>query len=120
MRLCALDPARSAAAGNRAFVLSRSRRTNHIDCRYLYVSRQSLRLPSLVEIDDDALTWLAGDTQGKSLRTILERVELVPEENAAELERLGFTAENWDQPIGVEERSILDNCLLTATLRIRF
>ena len=99
-----------------------------IDCRYLYVSRQSLRLPSLVEIDDDALTWLAGDTQGKSLRTILERVELVPEENAAELERLGFTAKNWDQPIGVEERVHLGqlfadrnfaNSLLTAAEKRR-
>jgi FMN phosphatase YigB (HAD superfamily) len=71
-----------------------------LDLRYLYGSRQALFLPAITQLDDSARAWLFEDAPRASLRALLARADLAPEHEAAWLERAGFGAASWDQPLG--------------------
>jgi FMN phosphatase YigB (HAD superfamily) len=47
-----------------------------IDCRYLYVSRQSLYLPSATEISQDGMPWIRKSFESSALKYLLAKLEL--------------------------------------------
>jgi hypothetical protein len=70
-----------------------------IEFRYIYASRQAWHLPSIGVVDSKVLNWLFDAPDGKSLRDILRRVDLVPEDCRQVLESLGFSPVEWDNPL---------------------
>lgn len=60
-----------------------------IDCRYLYVSRASLRMPSYHFIGDEAWELLTYNGYYVTPRFLLQRAELTPEQRAAVYESCG-------------------------------
>lgn len=61
-----------------------------IDCRYLYGSRQAWHLPAFSELGDFEGSWILSSTDHLSLRTLLRRVDLVPEDIAGDLAAAGL------------------------------
>jgi hypothetical protein len=75
-------------------------RNLRIECRYLYASRQALFLPSFFESADIARYWATEALSGRTLRTLLARVEFDVRSNSALLAENGFPAETWDTSVG--------------------
>jgi predicted HAD superfamily hydrolase len=71
-----------------------------IELRYLYASRQSLFLPSITAFDDAAREWFFERSTDMSIRAILARIELDPDDEAALLGSAGFPSASWDRPLG--------------------
>lgn len=74
-------------------------RSLRIECRYLYASRQALFLPSLFTSADVARYWATEALSGRTLRTLLSRVEFDVRSNTALLGDAGFPRKTWDVPI---------------------
>lgn len=68
-----------------------------IDYRYLYCSRQSFMLPATTVVDDRALAWMLKWHRVSTIRTVLSRVGIRPQEVARELGAVGFGQHDWDQ-----------------------
>lgn len=79
----------------------------HIDveCRYLYASRQSLFLPSLTAIDDQAREWFGDGIDGMSLRQVLARVDIALDQVAALLPSLGVAPDAVDATLATGDRA---------------
>lgn len=67
-----------------------------IECRYLYTSRQSYMLPATTAVDDRALSWILKWPNVSTVRSILKRVEVQPDEIAQELAAAGLDARACD------------------------
>lgn len=67
-----------------------------IDCRYLYTSRQSFSLPSITSVDAAATAWILKWPRISTVRSILSRVALVPEEISDQLVAAGYPPASWD------------------------
>lgn len=78
-----------------------------IDCRYLFGSRRAFALPAAAR-RDDIVRLLTDDCAGKSLRSVLARVEIEPKAVAAMLEPAGFPATSWDARLASADVSRLD------------
>lgn len=50
----------------------------NVECRYLYVSRQSLHLASLVEVGMADREWILEGAEGRTLREHLDRLDIQP------------------------------------------
>ena len=53
---------------------------NDVDCRYLYISRQSLLLPTITEVSRDRLGWLNRPYERNDLAGVLAKLEIPWEE----------------------------------------
>jgi FMN phosphatase YigB (HAD superfamily) len=73
-----------------------------IDARYLYASRQSLFLPSILEFGDSVRDWLLEDASDTTLRAVLSRIEMDNPAEAATLSEAGFSPTMWDQRLQAE------------------
>ena len=49
---------------------------DNIDCRYLYVSRQALYLPSATEISPEGMPWMRRSFEEPVLKSLLAKIEL--------------------------------------------
>lgn len=74
-----------------------------IDLRYLYASRQSWHLPGITKIDTAKLEWICMKYDFLSIRSLLFRVGLVPDQVAEELEKIGLARPHWDRQLTPEE-----------------
>ena len=70
-----------------------------VECRYLYASRQSFSLPSLTEFNAESLGWIFNMHEHSTVRSILARVALTPNDVEGELARVGFCREDWDRAL---------------------
>lgn len=59
-----------------------------IDCRYLYVSRQALYLPSATEISPEGMPWMRRSFEEPILKNLLAKIELTYEEVASSFAEL--------------------------------
>jgi predicted HAD superfamily hydrolase len=84
----------------------------NIDCRYLYGSRQAWHQPAIEEIGESELEWiLEGNkkiTQFLSIRSICNRVNILPEQIKDVLSRYGFPEAKWDLNLQQHERDLLN------------
>jgi hypothetical protein len=81
-----------------------------ISCEYLHASRQSWHLPALLAYDRHASDWVLVDASQQSLRTILSRVEVRPEDIAADLAEFDLDQSTWETKLGsqvVQLRAVL-------------
>jgi predicted HAD superfamily hydrolase len=82
-----------------------------IDCRYLYGSRQAWHLPAIEEIGEAEIDWILFgteiETQFHSLRSICNRINILPEQIEDVLSRYGFSEAKWDFNLQQHERKLL-------------
>ena len=85
-----------------------------IECelRYLYSSRQSWHLPSIITLDDAGLEWLFMKYDFLSIESLLFRVGITPREVANELEIAAFNASDWRRQLHAAEIERLKTLLL--------
>ena len=88
-----------------------------IDLRYLYVSRQSVNLAALEEPTRPELAWALTHAETNTLRTLLSRLRLHPEDLAPELDVLGLTTDDWDRVPDAGERARVLDALIQGELR---
>ena len=84
-----------------------------IDLRYICGSRQAWHLPAIKSLGPEHLAWLLDPTHGMTIRHILSRVEMSPEEVASKLAAGGFPDSRWDLPLAENERSWLAQILMS-------
>ncbi|WP_315786683.1 hypothetical protein [Fischerella sp. JS2] len=82
-----------------------------IDCRYLYGSRQAWHMPATQGISESEFDWILLQTevltQFTSIRSICDRVHILPEQIQDVLSRYGFPAKKWDLNLQQHERKLL-------------
>ncbi len=83
-----------------------------LETRYLYGSRQAWHLPAIVDFSNEALSWLFERTRTLSLRIILGRLQMTPEQIEEILDRLGWFRSTWDRQLKVEALDRLKTDLL--------
>jgi predicted HAD superfamily hydrolase len=84
---------------------------------YLFASRQAWHLPSIDSaVNEQALSWLADEHALFTLRSVLARVNVRPDEVASALQTHGIDAAAWDKPVG--DRTRLIELLTDPALRI--
>lgn len=88
-----------------------------IELRYLYVSRQSLNLAAVGEITSPELGWALTNVETNTVRTLLQRLGVEPEEVGPQLTALGFSTSGWDEVPSVASRRELLEQLIDGTLR---
>jgi predicted HAD superfamily hydrolase len=79
----------------------------HIDCRYLYGSRQSWHFPAILQIGEMELDWIFDPTNFLSVSTVCSRVNLEPTQISDSLILFGFEEENWNLNLTSSERTTL-------------
>ncbi|MGH2351391.1 MAG: hypothetical protein ACRDJN_07220 [Chloroflexota bacterium] len=77
------------------------------ELRYLYGSRQAWHLPAITKITDDTLRWILDETSFLSVRSLLARVGIRPEEVRRELAALGLGEARWSRNLRPRERQAL-------------
>lgn len=93
-----------------------------IDCelRYLYVSRRSLNLAAAGGVSHDTKAVVLSHARQASVRELLDRVHLTPEEIADALTDSGLDPGSWDRHLDDEEldhfHDVLENSERCATL----
>lgn len=88
-----------------------------IECRYLHGSRQGLHLPGLTEIGDFERGWILEGYAKRTLRGLLARVELVPEDIAEAAGRCGLAADRWDEKLRFSDAPALEALLEAADVQ---
>ncbi|HEY5704452.1 MAG TPA: hypothetical protein VIS96_02645 [Terrimicrobiaceae bacterium] len=90
-----------------------------IECelRYLYSSRQSWHLPSIITLDDAKLEWLFMKYDFLSIESLLFRVGITPHQVANELEIAGFRACDWRRQLNAAEIERLKTLLWRGQIR---
>ena len=83
------------------------------DLRYLYGSRQAWNLPAVHVGSEDELAWIWDTTDYLSVRSLLARLDLRPEQVAEELSAVGCPESDWDKTLGPAERRALGDLLQT-------
>lgn len=77
------------------------------ELRYLYGSRQSWNLPAVTEINQEHLKWMWDPTDRLSVRSLLARVAIDPQQVAESLTKAGFAPEDWSRNIEHSELASL-------------
>ncbi|GAP95137.1 HAD family hydrolase [Leptolyngbya sp. NIES-2104] len=75
-----------------------------IELRYLYASRQALRLPAMTEINETVLDWIFEPSTILTIEAIWLRVGLQPEDFEPVLTSWGFGRSTWQRNLSVAER----------------
>lgn len=70
---------------------------SEIETRYLYVSRQSLNLAAVEQATPEEIAWTLTHSDVNTVRNLLRRVGLSPEDLAPQLRSLGIEAAGWDE-----------------------
>jgi predicted HAD superfamily hydrolase len=79
-----------------------------IDCRYLYISRQALHIPSIQEIGEAERSWLFARFQTHSVRALCKRINLKPEQIEPYLTAHGLPSGRWEQNLTVAQQKSLE------------
>ncbi len=77
------------------------------ELRYLFASRQSWNLASLIRPTPEQLEWIWDTTDFLSITSLLARVALLPSEVSQPLKIAGFGRDDWERPLSLPERSAL-------------
>jgi FMN phosphatase YigB (HAD superfamily) len=89
------------------------------DCEllYLYGSRQAWLLPSLTDLNEETLANIFPiddtDVHLRSVRILLARFQLQPEDIAPSLLKLGLSSNDWSRNLSVSESQALQDLFLT-------
>ena len=67
-----------------------------LETHYLYGSRQAWHLPAITEFSVSSLSWLFERTRTLSLRIVLGRLQMTPDNVAKILDGLGWPEATWD------------------------
>jgi predicted HAD superfamily hydrolase len=78
-----------------------------IDCRYLYGSRQAWHFPALQELGEAEFNWIFEPTYFLSVYSVLERVNLKPQQLLDCLTKGGFPENIWNKNLDNDERARL-------------
>ncbi len=70
-----------------------------LETRYLYGSRQAWHLPAISEFSEQSLSWLFEKTRTLTLRIILSRLQMNPEDISDVLMKIGWPMSRWDQAL---------------------
>lgn len=86
----------------------------NIACKlqYLYGSRQSWNLPAITRIDQEQLAWIWDLTGFPTVRNVLSRVCIKPEEIKENLNSIGITEKRWSVNLPGKEISAISDLLL--------
>ncbi|HEX9029920.1 MAG TPA: hypothetical protein VF823_12150, partial [Anaerolineales bacterium] len=85
--------------------------------RYLYGSRQSWNLPAVLTGSDEELAWIWDSPDKLTVRSLLKRVHLSPEQVQDRLALTGIAVEDWSRPLRAAELNALQKGLLTPDSR---
>ncbi len=75
-----------------------------VHLQYLFCSRKSLNHVLLSTVSPDDMRWALTHAQGHSLRRLLSRLSLCPEDLGELLNTAGFTASRWDVPLDSKDQ----------------
>lgn len=78
-----------------------------VELRYLYVSRQALRMPGLTKIDRAFWEWMFDDTDIFSINSLLARMCLDRATAEGIFTALGYPFELWQNNLSAQERTTL-------------
>lgn len=78
-----------------------------VELRYLYVSRQALRMPGLTTINRAFWEWMFDDTTIFTIEALLARMCVERETARPILEPLGYPYEMWQRNLSTQERKVL-------------
>jgi predicted HAD superfamily hydrolase len=78
-----------------------------VELRYLYVSRQALRIPGLTKINQGFWDWMFDNTDFLSIESLLKRMCLSTEVAAPILSAVGYPLSTWQRNLSQEERKTL-------------
>ena len=87
-----------------------------IHLHYLFCSRKSLNHVLLSTVSSEDMRWTLTHTQGHSLRLVLSRLSLCPEELSELLNKAGLTSSRWDAPLDSRDQEILIALLLRSDI----
>ncbi len=95
-------------------IARRLAKTLNVGCnlRYIYGSRQSWNLPAITRIDQEQLAWIWDLTGFPTVRNVLSRVCIKPEEIQESLNSLGITEKMWSAHLPGKEISAICDLLL--------
>lgn len=88
-----------------------------IELNYLYVSRRALNLALLSRPDADELQWALTGHDKDTVRSLLHRLGLKPEDLTAELEAMALHEQDFDRPITQEDLPDFLRQIESGTLR---
>jgi FMN phosphatase YigB (HAD superfamily) len=83
-----------------------------IQLHYMFCSRKSLNHALLCPPSLEDMRWALTHVQGQSLRRVLSRLSLYPEELSELLSKSGLTSSRWDEPFDPRDQEILIEILL--------
>ncbi len=75
-----------------------------VELRYLYVSRQALRMPGLTKINKAFWEWMFDDTDIFTIESLLARMCLEGEAAQSIFELLGYPLNLWQKNLSTKER----------------
>jgi predicted HAD superfamily hydrolase len=75
-----------------------------VELRYLYVSRQALRMPGLTKINKAFWEWMFDDTTFFTIDSLLARMCLDRQSSKPILEPLGYPESSWQKDLSAKER----------------
>ena len=78
-----------------------------VELRYLYVSRQALRMPGLTVINKAFWEWMFDDTNFFSIDSLLKRMCLNQQDAQPIFEAIGYPLATWQQNLEASERQAL-------------
>ena len=78
-----------------------------VELRYLYVSRQALRMPGLTTINKAFWAWMFDDTNFFSIDSLLKRMCLNQQDAQPIFEAIGYPLATWQQNLEASERQAL-------------
>lgn len=82
-----------------------------LELRYLYVSRQALRMPGLTKVNKAFWEWMFDDTTIFTIEALIARMCLDRQSAQPIFEPLGYPSETWQKNLSTKERSSLRNKL---------
>jgi predicted HAD superfamily hydrolase len=82
------------------------------ECRYLYGSRQAWFFPSVIRCDDENLKWITLPGRSTSVRSILARLDIDPEDIEELLINAGFGDRDYDDKLVDDELKLFKDLLV--------
>jgi predicted HAD superfamily hydrolase len=84
-----------------------------VELRYLYVSRQALRMPGLTKINKAFWEWMFDDTDIFTIESLLARMCLDQASAQPIFEQVGYPCDRWTENLSAKERLALRSKLET-------
>ena len=84
-----------------------------VELRYLYVSRQALRMPGLTKINKAFWEWMFDDTDIFTIESLLARMCLDQVSAKSIFEQVGYPCDRWTENLSAKERLSLRSKLET-------